>query len=73
MAGITLEIAEAQLAEWLAANSAVTANQSYSIDNRSLTRADASQIRMQVDYWDKKCKELARSNGGPRVRFVVPV
>lgn len=72
MAGITLEIAEAQLAEWLAANSAVTANQSYSIDNRTLTRADASQIRMQLEYWDKKCKELDRPSGGPRVRYVVP-
>ena len=73
MAGITLDIAEAQLELWLAASSAVTANQSYSIDNRSLTRADASQIRMQIDYWDKKCNELDRPNGGPRVRFVVPV
>lgn len=73
MAGLTLEGSEAALAEWMAANTAVAAKQSYSIDGRSLTFADASQIRMQIDYWDKKCKELARDNAGPRVRFGVPV
>jgi len=73
MAGLTLEIAEEQLAQWLAANSAVTANQSYSIDNRTLTRADAGAIKDQIEFWDKKCKALDRTGGGPRVRFVAPV
>ena len=37
MAGITLAQAEAKLAEWLAADTAVAAGQSYTIGGRSLT------------------------------------
>ena len=72
MAGITLEIAEAQLSNWLAANEAVALNQSYSINNRSLTRADAGTIQSQIDYWDMKCNSLGRRSGGITVRNLVP-
>ncbi|MDA8122255.1 MAG: DUF6148 family protein [Deltaproteobacteria bacterium] len=58
MAGITLAQAEAQLASWLAASTAVASGQSYTIGSRSLTRADARAIQQQIDYWDKKCQEL---------------
>lgn len=79
MAGITLADAQAQLAAWLAASSAVASSQSYEIEaangsRRKLTRADAAEIRGQIDYWDRKVKELTpMADGGKRrVRYGVP-
>lgn len=60
MAGITLTQAEAQLALWLAASQAVALNQSYSIEGRSLTRADAGKIQSMIDYWNGWCQRLSR-------------
>jgi len=71
MAGITLAEAEAQLAAWLAASTAVADGQSYTIADRSLTRADARAIQSQIQFWDKKVKDLTR--GGIKVRGVTPV
>ena len=59
MAGITLAQAEAQLASWLAASTAVAGGQAYTIGGRSLTRADARSIQQQIDFWDKKCQEAS--------------
>ncbi len=59
MAGITLAQAEAQLGLWMAASEKVAQGQSYTIGGHTLTRADARAIQQQVDYWDKKCQELA--------------
>ena len=73
MAGITLAQAEAQLSLWLAASTAVASGQSYSIGDRSLTRADAKEIRESLNFWDGKVKELAaNSGGGIRVQLGVP-
>jgi hypothetical protein len=52
MAGITLAQAKAKLAEWMAADTAVATNQSYNIAGRTLTRADAVEIRRNIDYWN---------------------
>jgi hypothetical protein len=71
MAGITLAQAEAQLALWLAADAAVSNNQSYSIAGRSMTRANASEIRANLTYWDDKVHKLTRK--GIRVRGIIPV
>lgn len=77
MAGITLDQAQAQLDTWLAANSAVASGQEYEIDTgsgrRRLKRADAAEIRQQIDYWDGKVKSLTPSSGGGRrrTRYVV--
>lgn len=65
MAGITLAQAEAQLAVWLAANTAVAAKQSYTIEGRTLSYADAAMISAEVTKWDKLAKRLKR--GGARV------
>jgi hypothetical protein len=51
MAGITLTIAQANLDLWLAADEAVSTGQSYSIKDRSLSRADAAEITRKIDYW----------------------
>jgi hypothetical protein len=67
MAGITLATAQARLDAWLAADEAVARNQSYSVAGRSLTRANASEIRENISYWEQKVAALSR--GGIRVRY----
>lgn len=71
MAGITLDQAQTQLDAWLAANVRVASNQSYSIGGRTLTRANAKEIRDQVDFWDRQVKRLSLvQTGRSRVRYV---
>jgi hypothetical protein len=74
MAGITLALAQQNLDAWLAASAAVARNQSYEIDGRRLMRADAAEIRNQIEFWDRKVKELTPIAGGGqrRVRYLVP-
>ena len=71
MAGITLAQAQAQLSAWMDADTAVATGQSYSMGNRSLTRANAKEIRENITYWDKKVQRLTR--GGIRVKGGTPV
>ena len=72
MAGITLAQAEAQLTLWLAADEAVASGQSYSIKDRSLTRADAKDISAKIDYWQGWVNRLSRrSSGRQRTRYMV--
>lgn len=71
MAGITLADAEAALALWLAADTAVASNQSYSIGDRTLTRADAGETTEKVKFWNSQVQKLSR--GGIGVTGVTPV
>lgn len=72
MAGITLAQAEAQLALYLAAETAVLNNQRYRIADRELERADLAEIRKGVETWDARVKSLAaRAAGRSRTRYVV--
>ena len=72
MSGITLAEAEAQLAVWLEANTKVAEGQSYSIKDRSLSRADAAEIREQITFWDGWVRRLSRTaRGRGRTRYVV--
>jgi len=64
VAGIDLATAQAKLATWLAADEAVAQGQAHTIGNRAYTAADAETIRRNVDYWDRKCKELDNASGG---------
>lgn len=70
--GITLADARAQLAAWLAADAKVAEGQSYRINSngveRWVTRADAVEIRKNIQYWESRVRGL--SGGGPRVRGV---
>ncbi len=70
MAGITLIQAEAQLTAWLAASTAVAAGQSYAIAGRSLTRANAAEIRENIKFWNGMVKDL--DSGGRQVRGITP-
>lgn len=72
MAGITLAQAQAQLDAWLAASTAVAKSQSYEIDGRKLTRANAGEIRQSIDYWNSQVNVLtSRASGRGRTRTVV--
>ncbi|MBN2321288.1 MAG: hypothetical protein JXR49_19570 [Acidobacteria bacterium] len=62
-------MAEAQLALWMEADAQVAKNQQWSYQGRTYTKADAGEIRANIEFWDKQCKRLAR--GGPRVRGAV--
>jgi hypothetical protein len=71
MAGITSAEAQAQLTAWLAASTAVASGQAYSINGRSLTRANAKEIREMIKFWDGQVKSLSR--GGIFIRGATPV
>lgn len=71
MAGITLDQAQAKLDLWMAADDAVASGQSYSISGRSLTRANSSEIRNNIEYWERRLMRLSNGgNGGVRVRYL---
>ena len=70
MAGVTLTQAQAQLDAWIAASLAVASNQSYSIGGRSLTRANATEIKNMIDYWENRVLQLT-SPARRRTRYVV--
>lgn len=75
MSGITLEQAQSNLTSWLAASAAVASAQEYEIDTgsgrRKLRRADAAEIRQQINFWDAKVKQLTPS-ARRRISYVVP-
>jgi hypothetical protein len=72
MAGITLAQAQAQLDAWLAASTAVSQGQSYSVAGRSLTRVNAGEINDQIKFWNSWVIRLASGVGGIRVRYGAP-
>jgi hypothetical protein len=72
MAGITLQQAQAQLAAYLAAETAALTGQSYEIAGRKLTRADLGQIQAGISTWSRRVGELgARASGRSRSRTLV--
>lgn len=64
MAGIDLTTAQTQLDAYLAAETAVLGNQSYTIAGRSMTRADLGEIRRGITYWNNQVRLLTQSAGG---------
>lgn len=71
VAGITLAQAQAKLDQWMAADDALSRSQSYSIDGRTLTRADAGEVQSRIVFWDNQVKRLSR--GGIRMTGGVPL
>lgn len=51
---LTLTQAQAALDAWIAANLAVAKGQSYTMNGRSLTLANAKEIREQIQYWERR-------------------
>lgn len=75
MAGITLAIAQKHLDAWLTAELEVTTHQSYTIGSRSLTKANLSEIRKQIEYWGNqvaRLENIEKRGGRNRVFRVVP-
>lgn len=73
MAGITQATAEAQLQLWLNALQRIAEDgQSVTIGERSYSEAQLAQVQQQVDYWDEKCKTLARGGSRVRIRGITP-
>lgn len=72
MAGITLDRATEHLEAWLDAELAVSTGQSYQIGSRRLQRANLSEIRQQIAYWQRKIYELDGNNRNKRVVRIVP-
>ncbi|MBP3579000.1 MAG: hypothetical protein J6K15_12895 [Lachnospiraceae bacterium] len=75
MAGITLETAKRHLDAWLEAELAVTNAQSYTIGSRTMTKANLSEIRNQITYWQNKVailENVQKHKGRNRVRRAVP-
>jgi hypothetical protein len=76
MAGIDLATAEAKLTLWLKAEDAVASGQAYQIGNRMMRRADLSEIRDAITYWDAQVQQLSASSDGQRgirMRGAVPI
>lgn len=65
---ITLEEARENLRIWLEAERAIANAQSYTISNRSLTKANLSEVAKRITYWENKVAELEMTNIGKRMR-----
>lgn len=75
MAGITLETAQKHLDAWLEAEMQVTNAQSYTIGSRTLTKANLTEVRNAIEYWQQKVtilENLKKNNGRSRVKRFVP-
>lgn len=70
-----LEIAKKHLDAWLTAELEVTTHQSYTIGSRSLTKANLSEIREQIQFWQNEVASLeniGQRHGRNRVMRAVP-
>lgn len=72
MAGLDLATAETKLAQWLEIDTQLQQGQQVRFNDRWLTRADAEQVRNNIDYWNKKCQEAAAAEGRGRSVNVSP-
>ena len=58
---ITLAEAQAQVAAWREASLALAKGASYTLDGRSLTRANAAEVKQMLDYWTRLETQLRRA------------
>jgi len=71
MPTVTLVKARQMLAEYIKAEEAVLTGQSYSIGNRTLTRAHINAIRAGRKEWESIVRQLEQGGGSMRVRRVL--
>lgn len=67
---VDLERAKIHLKAWLDAEIAVSTGQSYTVGDKSLTRANLSEIRQSIQFWRKEVNKL--SGSGRRSRRFIP-
>lgn len=75
MAGITLEQANTQLANWLALLTKLSTSDAKMVTygDRHYTRRDIAEVQAEVDRWDQAVKQLERrAKGLNRSARVVP-
>ena len=74
MAGITLEIAQAKLDQYLDAEQKILLGQESAIDGDRLTLANLEIVQAGIKIWDGRVKELspASSGGGIRMVEIIP-
>lgn len=60
---LTLTQAQTALDAWIAADLAVAKGQSYSMNGRSLTLANAKEIREQIQYWERRVQAFQQVAG----------
>ncbi|MFJ8100410.1 DUF6148 family protein [Lysinibacillus sp. NPDC096212] len=65
---ITLEEAQENLRIWLEAERTIANAQSYTISNRSLTKANLSEVAKRISYWENKVAEFEMTQKGKRMR-----
>ena len=58
---LTLTQAQTALDAWIAADLAVAKGQSYSMNGRTLTLANAREIREQIQYWERRVLAFAQT------------
>lgn len=74
-----LELALDNYSMWYDANQALSLNKDYSIKNgqsseRSLTRADADEVKMNLDYWENEVGRLQGSEtNAPKINQIYTV
>ncbi len=61
---LTSTQAQIALDAWIAADLAVAKGQSYSMNGRSLTLANAKEIREQIQYWERRVAAFAAASTG---------
>ena len=71
---ISLETAQKHLDTWLEAELSISTGQSYTMagtnGSRTLTRANLTEVRNSIEYWNKKVEEAkAASKGRARSRI----
>ncbi len=72
MTGITLAQAQTQLSLWLDADAKTARGQAYSMDGRSMTRADAAEITNKINYWQDMVNRLS-GNQRRGISRVIPL
>lgn len=71
MSVMTLEQARQHLQAWLEADLALATGKEYTIGTRSLTRANAAEIKERIRYWSGVVNRLQGRSS--RCRRVVPI
>lgn len=61
---ISLAQATAQLQLWIDADASTATGQSYTINGRTLTRANATEITTKIQYWSSVESQLQRVANG---------
>lgn len=70
----TLDFAKDRLALYYEAEAKVLSGQSYTIGGRSLTRAQLSEIRDGITFWQGRVDRLETTgHSGPTIRRAVPL